>query len=1242
MTRNGITKSIRLVRSGLMSLLLLPGLWVATSSGQQVIVFDAFPAIPGDADDTQGQRRGLDQRILVIPVVSADAPFDPANNLLSGFDPLNPTLRQDLIGKFETVNDLWMENSYGEVSFSAEILERFYQMPRGVEHYFNPDYVAPRLTGSAVLGPNITVPSGQLRLDLRISAADMITIDLAFDVASSPFTFDDLKTKIDADLAIAAGKVTLTLNSCGANCRTLRFEVPGLYVQAGTYIHVDVTASHPEVLDALGLDRTAIELGVPRVTGVGAELPFTTSAGDLLQLSIENGVDPPVTYSWTMGADALTTVSDFITLHGGSEPQVAMTAVGGQLRLTAAPPVPGPYTSMSVSGPPALLDRLGLATSTEQDGTINSSARNTIKGDRRFIAGQAIAAYILNELTRDPAAPGPDPFPNLTIDAANDAAIRAVLAAQVDPFRIVAVIFLDAPNKRAGASGGAIPVGLRSGAFDLVHMTRAGIQIQYDFSTAATIAHETGHNIGFVDLYNNSNGEYDPALRYPEDWDIMSSHGLMAHTGVWHKEIDNGWLTATGANVAVMMEPGATGVADTEGYVLTPLELSASEYDNVLAGVPAGRTVAKAIRLPIGLGVAAGDHFLLAHNRQAGVAFSQSLPQHPAAAARGGVYITDAISRSSFDFFKPTTRNFDHPLTSAPPLVSGSVSPVIDEGAAPDIAFLMSYPAYDGLTFNIVGEIPGPAPFQARPSYLVDVTREQKGFLELSISPWGAPPWESSDIWIEHGDKAVLSTVPLTGNGEPARWAAGYSPAANDGKPLNWIRTLVTNSGTVGATAVQVRVRVNQPGGMGDAGTWVVLGLTDAVDIPSAESRILQIGWNPSVNAHTCVQVEVFRWTAALGDRDPWNNLTQENVALFQPTAASPWGATSFSFEVANGRGFAMDVAIEPESLPPGYIITLDQPFVRVDANSAVTVHGLLELDDAIIPPPTAGRDSQREPTKRRTDVFHLAAYIVGDEYMIPAGGITYVVIPSVRVDVYVDVRVDGGGNIVITGRTDPAAPGTRLEVEVRYPTGRYQWVPVTVGADGTFGTVVPPIEEGSVQVTVRIPPGQSVAPSDGGVRVVDTRDPYQAPGARGHRIDLYLGGLMTEDSLLLDAGLEWGFRYGRSLLPDWRAELEFGTAETDSDVNDGLLIRAQLHLLRSFGGAIAQPFVLAGAGIARLDGRGRSDVTELLTLGVGSDFNWTTRFALRVDLRYLRLGGFFGGSRTNEWQVQWGPAFRF
>src|SRR5258708_29526516 len=140
----------------------------------------------------------------------------------------------------------------------------------------------------------------------------------------------------------------------------------------------------------------------------------------------------------------------------------------------------------------------------------------------------------------------------------------------------------------------------------------------YDFDATSVPTHETGHNFGTWDLYNNSDGSYDPNLNFPNNWDIMDQDGPRSHTCVWHKELIEQWFTAKGANIDTFPTPPNLGDIQTRHYVVTPLEYSPVTYDANLTGVPAGRTVVKVIRLPLGRGQAANDHFLMVENRQAG------------------------------------------------------------------------------------------------------------------------------------------------------------------------------------------------------------------------------------------------------------------------------------------------------------------------------------------------------------------------------------------------------------------------------------------------------------------------------------------------------------------------------------------------------------------------------------------------------------------------------------------------
>ena len=139
--------------------------------------------------------------------------------------------------------------------------------------------------------------------------------------------------------------------------------------------------------------------------------------------------------------------------------------------------------------------------------------------------------------------------------------------------------------------------------------------------------------------------------------------------------------------------------------------------------------------------------------------------------------------------------------------------------------------------------------------------------------------------------------------------------------------------------------------------------------------------------------------------------------------------------------------------------------------------------------------------------------------------------------------------------------------------------------------------------------------------------------------------GLLTDDSLPLNAGFDTSFLYRRHrFVPLWSWELETGIAFTEDPVNSGLLANAQLHLVRHLNAPPAKvlPFLLAGFGAAHYDTLGFSDTAPLATLGIGADFAWTQKVGFRLDLRALWLHDLINPGWTTNFQVLWGPTFSF
>ena len=147
------------------------------------------------------------------------------------------------------------------------------------------------------------------------------------------------------------------------------------------------------------------------------------------------------------------------------------------------------------------------------------------------------------------------------------------------------------------------------------------------------------------------------------------------------------------------------------------------------------------------------------------------------------------------------------------------------------------------------------------------------------------------------------------------------------------------------------------------------------------------------------------------------------------------------------------------------------------------------------------------------------------------------------------------------------------------------------------------------------------------------------------HQVAMLVGGLLTDDSLPLNAGFDTGFLYRRHrFAPLWSWELETGIVFTEDAVESGLLANAQFHLVRHLNAPPSKvlPFLLAGVGFAHYDSLGFSDSAPLATLGIGTDFAWTQKVGFRVDLRALWLHDMIDPGWTTNVQVLWGPTFSF
>lgn len=161
------------------------------------------------------------------------------------------------------------------------------------------------------------------------------------------------------------------------------------------------------------------------------------------------------------------------------------------------------------------------------------------------------------------------------------------------------------------------------------------------------------------------------------------------------------------------------------------------------------------------------------------------------------------------------------------------------------------------------------------------------------IIPWGAPPWETADIWID-SEKNGWGVYRYTD--------AGANPAGNGDDAWvnrdNRVYVRIRNIGPGTATNVRVQVFLNDPPGMGDTGAdWAYLGTIVFPSIPSGDMKQDYVKWKPAVGAHSCIKAVIENIP---GELSTTNNLAQENVTHFDTSPGSPYQPVELKIRVNN------------------------------------------------------------------------------------------------------------------------------------------------------------------------------------------------------------------------------------------------------------------------------------------------------------------------------------------------------
>lgn len=362
----------------------------------------------------------------------------------------------------------------------------------------------------------------------------------------------------------------------------------------------------------------------------------------------------------------------------------------------------------------------------------------------------------------------------------------------------------------------------------------------------SVVAHELGHNLGVRTHYKDLKWHPGTTLDAVSPWDIMGISPTLNHFLGWAKT-DRGWIPPTSV---VTLGPPVGSDIDTI-ITLEPQEV--------------GTNGVQVIKIP----------------------FTKVTPGAPFVG-----YVIENRKQINGDELLPNEGVLVSLVNESPgalvrcAVVPDPVTPNTLKEAPWEVGDTFHDPTYD-ITVTVVSQ--SGDDYKVRVEYKLPPNAKP----DPMLIPWGAPPWESVDIWVD-SEKNGWDTYKYTdaggnptGNGDPA-WV----------DRTNRVYVRVRNIGPGTATNVKVAVYVNHPPGMGDAGEdWKKLGTIIFPSIGPGMTAEDYVKWKPTEGAHTCIKAVI---EDIPGELSTDNNSAQENVSHFTTTAGSPYQPVGLKMRVYN------------------------------------------------------------------------------------------------------------------------------------------------------------------------------------------------------------------------------------------------------------------------------------------------------------------------------------------------------
>jgi hypothetical protein len=326
------------------------------------------------------------------------------------------------------------------------------------------------------------------------------------------------------------------------------------------------------------------------------------------------------------------------------------------------------------------------------------------------------------------------------------------------------------------------------------------------------------------------------------------------------------------------------------------------------------------------------------------------------------------------------------------------------------------------MTIRVEEQLPGsPLAYRVRVRWNQPIAGDPSGTFDMGITPWSTETWESVDIAID----SKLNGEGVFEFSEPGKPGV---PILNGDRPWinhkNVIIAKVRNTAPGDVPEVYVSCYVTTPPGIGDNGNWALLETKLISNFKGNSEQELRFDWTPKAGGHTCIKIAILPMQ---GEINTDNNSAQENVAVFDSTAASSHQPVVLSAEVRSPFSVIRKVDLAVRGLPLGWHAVVEHDWVWLEGKGIHPVRAVIWTDrdsnaplDVPIPP----------------DAFpRIEGWTDFDHRYIPIGGILAPVRAVKRVEIHTQA-VDRHGAYVIYGNLVPPVANVPLAIEVTHESG--------------------------------------------------------------------------------------------------------------------------------------------------------------------------------------------------------------